>query len=132
MNSTIPRLAVILLLLVGNSKKTRDHPVQLRAFRGSAIRRLLVYIWWLTPGGLAKIQRRRAFPTRVTQRLQEVIRKQVGRDVGKSGTARPPWFVRLLERTTIPRRLRTRFVGVGIRPEHVKTPVMSGAHVDSR
>lgn len=70
---------------------------------------------------LAKIQRRRAFPTRVTQRLQEVIRKQVGRDVGKTGTARPPWPVRLLERTTLLCRLRTRFVGVGIRPEHVKT-----------
>jgi 2-polyprenyl-6-methoxyphenol hydroxylase-like FAD-dependent oxidoreductase len=77
---------------------------------------------------LAKIQRRRAFPTRITQRLQEVIRKQVGRDVGKSGTARPPWPVRLLERTTLPCRLRTRFVGVGIRQEHVKTPDVSGAH----
>jgi len=71
---------------------------------------------------LAKIQRRRAFPTRVTQRLQEVLRKQVGRDVGKSGTARPPWPLRLLERSTLPCRLRTRFVGVGIRPEHVKSP----------
>jgi 2-polyprenyl-6-methoxyphenol hydroxylase-like FAD-dependent oxidoreductase len=70
---------------------------------------------------LAKIQRRRDFPTRVTQRLQEVLRKQVGRDVGKSGTARPPWPLRLLERTTLPCRIRTRFVGVGIRPEHVKT-----------
>ena len=71
---------------------------------------------------LAKIQRRREFPTRVTQRLQEVIRKQAGADVGKSGTSRPPWPVRLLERTTLLCRLRTRFVGVGIRPEHVKTP----------
>jgi 2-polyprenyl-6-methoxyphenol hydroxylase-like FAD-dependent oxidoreductase len=74
---------------------------------------------------LAKIQRRRALPTRVTQRLQEVIRKQVGRDVGRSGTARPPWPIRLLERTTLPCRFRTRFVGVGIRPEHVKTPDVS-------
>ena len=70
---------------------------------------------------LAKIQRRRDFPTRVTQRLQEVLRKQVGRDVGKSGTTRPPLPLRLLERTTLPCRIRTRFVGVGIRPEHVKT-----------
>jgi len=71
---------------------------------------------------LAKIQRRRDFPTRVTQRLQDVLRQQVGRDVGKSGTARPPWPLRLLERTTLSCRIRTRFVGVGIRPEHVKTP----------
>jgi 2-polyprenyl-6-methoxyphenol hydroxylase-like FAD-dependent oxidoreductase len=76
----------------------------------------------VTANDLAKVQRRRTFPTRITQRLQEVIRKQVGRDVGNSGTARPPWPVRLLERTTLPCRLRTRFVGVGFRPEHVKTP----------
>jgi NADH dehydrogenase len=37
------------------------------------------------------------------------------------------WPVRLLERTTLPCRLRTRFVGVGIRPEHVKTPDISAA-----
>ena len=83
----------------------------------------------LSATDLAKIQRRRAFPTRVTQRLQVVIRKQVGRDVGKSGTTRPPWPVRLLERTTLPCRLRTRFVGVGIRAEHVKTPEISARHI---
>lgn len=36
--------------------------------------------------------------------------------------------LRLLERTTVPRRMRTRFIGVGIRPEHVKTPDMSGVN----
>ncbi len=71
---------------------------------------------------LAKIQRRRAFPTRLTQRLQELMRKEVGRGIGKSGPARPPWAVRLLERTTLLTRLRTRFIGLGIRTEHVKTP----------
>lgn len=71
---------------------------------------------------LAKIQRRRAFPTRLTRRLQELLRRQVGRGIGKSGSTRPPWPGRLLERTTLLCRLRTRFVGVGIRPEHVKTP----------
>ena len=76
----------------------------------------------VTATELAKIQQRRAFPTRVTQRMQEAIRRQVGRDVGKSGTTRPPWPVRLMERTTLLTRLRTRFVGVGIRPEHVNTP----------
>jgi 2-polyprenyl-6-methoxyphenol hydroxylase-like FAD-dependent oxidoreductase len=70
---------------------------------------------------LAKIQRRRAFPTRLTQRLQELLRRQVGRGFGKAGSARPPWPIRLLERTGLLCRLRTRFVGVGIRPEHVKT-----------
>jgi 2-polyprenyl-6-methoxyphenol hydroxylase-like FAD-dependent oxidoreductase len=81
---------------------------------------------------LAKIQRRRAFPTRVTQRLQEVIRKQNSRDIGTSGTARPPLPVRLLERTTLLCRLRTRFVGVGMRQEHVKTPDISGAALSAQ
>lgn len=71
---------------------------------------------------LAKIQRRRAFPTRVTQHLQELMRKEIGRGVGKAGPAGPPWPVRLLERTALLCRLRTHFVSVGIRSEHVKTP----------
>lgn len=71
---------------------------------------------------LAKIQRRRAFPTRVTQHLQELMRKEIGRGIGKAGPACPPWPVRLLERTALLCRLRTRFVSVGIRSEHVKTP----------
>lgn len=76
----------------------------------------------VSAANLAKIQRRRAFPTRVTQHLQELMRKEIGRGVGKAGPACPPWPVRLLERTALLCRLRTRFVSVGIRPEHVKTP----------
>ena len=71
---------------------------------------------------LARIQRRRAFPTRVTQRIQAVIQKQVWRALGKSESVRTPWLLHLLERTTIPCRMRTRLVAVGVRPEHVRTP----------
>jgi 2-polyprenyl-6-methoxyphenol hydroxylase-like FAD-dependent oxidoreductase len=71
---------------------------------------------------LARIQRRREFPARITQRVQALIRQQVGGSLDASGTGRLPWAVRLLERTTVLRRMRTRFIGVGIRPEHVKTP----------
>ena len=71
---------------------------------------------------LAKIQRRRAFPTRFTQRMQELIRKQAGRGLLSPKPTRLPWLVRILERTKIPRRVRARLIGVGIRPEHVKTP----------
>ena len=70
----------------------------------------------LHTGHLAKIQRRREFPARITQRVQAVIRRQIG------SHRRLPWLVRLLEATTLPRRLRTRFISLGIRPEHVKTP----------
>ena len=74
---------------------------------------------------LARIQRRREFPTRITQRVQALIRQQVGGSLDASGPRRLPWIVRLLERTTLLRRMRTRFIGVGIRPEHVKTPDIS-------
>ena len=76
----------------------------------------------LSGNDLAKIQRRRSLPTRLTQRMQGLIQKQVWRGFGKSEPARPPWPLRLLERTTLPCRMRTRFIGVGFRPEHVKTP----------
>jgi 2-polyprenyl-6-methoxyphenol hydroxylase-like FAD-dependent oxidoreductase len=74
---------------------------------------------------LAKIQRRREFPTRLTQRVQALIRQQVGGSLDASGPRRLPWIVRLLERTTILRRIRTRFLGIGVRPEHVKTPYIT-------
>jgi len=71
---------------------------------------------------LAKIQLRREFPARITQRVQALIRQQVGGSLDTAGSGLLPWPVRLLERTTFLRRLRTRFIGVGVRPEHVKTP----------
>lgn len=74
---------------------------------------------------LAKIQRRREFPTRLTQRVQAKIRQRLGGSFDGSGNSRLPWTMRLLERTTLPCRLRTHFIGIGIRPEHVKTPVAS-------
>jgi 2-polyprenyl-6-methoxyphenol hydroxylase-like FAD-dependent oxidoreductase len=75
---------------------------------------------------LAKIQRRRAFPTRLTQGVQALIQKRIaGRGLGNPGPTRLPWILRLLERTTLPCRLRNRVIPVGIRPEHVRTPNVS-------
>ena len=74
---------------------------------------------------LAGIQRRREFPTRITQRIQATIRQQIAGSADAVGPTRLPWAMRLLEHTTIPRRMRTRFIGIGVRPEHVKTPEIS-------
>jgi 2-polyprenyl-6-methoxyphenol hydroxylase-like FAD-dependent oxidoreductase len=77
----------------------------------------------VSPRDLAKIQRRRAFPTRLTQRVQALIQKRIaGHGLGNPGPTRLPWLLRLLERTTLPCRLRNRVIPVGIRPEHVRTP----------
>jgi 2-polyprenyl-6-methoxyphenol hydroxylase-like FAD-dependent oxidoreductase len=71
---------------------------------------------------LARVQRRRLFPTRLTQRMQGILEKQLFRGMGKSEPAPIPWPVRLLERTTLLCRMRTRFIAVGFRPEHVTSP----------
>jgi 2-polyprenyl-6-methoxyphenol hydroxylase-like FAD-dependent oxidoreductase len=71
---------------------------------------------------LARIQRRRTFPIRLTQRMQRLLQKQSFRGLGKSEPARLPWLMRLLKHTTLACRVRTRFIAVGFRPEHVKTP----------
>ena len=65
---------------------------------------------------LAAVQQRREFPTRVTQQIQTAIRKQ------SSGKGRLPWTVRIMERTTLLCRARTRLIGLGVRPENVRTP----------
>jgi hypothetical protein len=66
--------------------------------------------------------RRREFPTRITQRVQAKIRQRLGGSLDASGPSRLPWVVRMLEKTTLPCRMRSRFIGIGIRAEHVKSP----------
>jgi 2-polyprenyl-6-methoxyphenol hydroxylase-like FAD-dependent oxidoreductase len=75
---------------------------------------------------LRRVQRRREWPTRVTQWLQVVVqRRLVSRALG-GGPLRLPLFVRLLARCPLVRRLPARLVGVGIRPEHIESPAAAG------
>jgi 2-polyprenyl-6-methoxyphenol hydroxylase-like FAD-dependent oxidoreductase len=72
---------------------------------------------------LHTVRQRRNFPTRATQRLQIAIQNNVIRKVlGSSKSFALPWPLRLLRRWPILRRIPARLVGVGFRPEHVKTP----------
>jgi 2-polyprenyl-6-methoxyphenol hydroxylase-like FAD-dependent oxidoreductase len=69
---------------------------------------------------LAAVQRRRTFPTRMTQRLQVFIQENVlSRVLASRGTIAPPWPVRLVSRCPMLQRIPARLVGIGIRPEHV-------------
>ena len=71
---------------------------------------------------------RRKSPTRATQRLQIVIQNNVIRRV--LGSPKPltlPWPLKLLRRWPILRRIPARVIGVGFRPEHVKTPEVQTA-----
>ncbi len=75
---------------------------------------------------LARVQKRREFPTKATQRLQVLIQDRViGRVIGSQGELKLPWPLRLLRRFPILRRIPARLIGVGFRPEHVKTPEAS-------
>jgi 2-polyprenyl-6-methoxyphenol hydroxylase-like FAD-dependent oxidoreductase len=71
---------------------------------------------------LARIQRRRMLPTRLTQGMQVLIQNRViGRVLGsKSGGARLPFPLRLMQIFPPLRRIPARLIGMGFRPEHVK------------
>jgi 2-polyprenyl-6-methoxyphenol hydroxylase-like FAD-dependent oxidoreductase len=72
---------------------------------------------------LRAVQRRREFPTRAMQRLQVFVQNRViGRVLQSRGKSSPPLVVRLFGRWPFLRRLPARLIGLGFRPEHVKSP----------
>jgi len=72
---------------------------------------------------LEQVQRRREFPTRATQRLQVLVQNRVIRRVlSSSKPLTLPMALRLLQRWPLLRRIPARVVGMGFRPEHVRTP----------
>jgi 2-polyprenyl-6-methoxyphenol hydroxylase-like FAD-dependent oxidoreductase len=79
----------------------------------------------VTPDHLSAVQRRRTLPTRLTQGLQVTIQNNVIAPVlANPKPLQPPWFLGILEWAT--RRIRSRFIGIGFRAEHVKTPEVGG------
>jgi 2-polyprenyl-6-methoxyphenol hydroxylase-like FAD-dependent oxidoreductase len=76
----------------------------------------------LSVNHLRQVQRRREWPVRVTQRLQLMVQQRViARVLGTGERLAPPLFLRLLTRYPWLRRISGRLIGLGIRPEHVKT-----------
>jgi 2-polyprenyl-6-methoxyphenol hydroxylase-like FAD-dependent oxidoreductase len=71
---------------------------------------------------LQKVQLRREFPTRATQWAQVQVQERILSAVlGSQKQVRPPWFVRLFKKFPVLRRIPARLIGIGVRPEHVKT-----------
>jgi 2-polyprenyl-6-methoxyphenol hydroxylase-like FAD-dependent oxidoreductase len=71
---------------------------------------------------LRRVQERRVFPTRATQRLQLIAQNGVIKKVLDS--TKPlsvPWPVRMLDRSALLRRIPARIIGLGFRPEHIRT-----------
>jgi 2-polyprenyl-6-methoxyphenol hydroxylase-like FAD-dependent oxidoreductase len=71
---------------------------------------------------LAAVQARREFPARVTQRIQVLIQnKMISRVLASQTAIRPPWPLRMLKWIPALQRLPARIIGIGLRPEHVRT-----------
>ncbi len=70
---------------------------------------------------LQRVQRRREWPVRVVQRMQITMQDRLIAPVlAASGPVRMPAFLRLFGRFALLRRIPAWFIGVGVRPEHVR------------
>ena len=76
---------------------------------------------------LRQVQRRRLWPTRVTQRVQLALQRTViAGALGAKTTPRPPLAMRVLDAWPWLRRWPARLFGMGVRPEHVARAIRSG------
>lgn len=69
---------------------------------------------------LAAVQKRRAFPTKATQKVQLLMRrKRKPQDAGKPASG-PPAFLRFIARSRLLPHLTGRLIGIGFRPEAIR------------
>jgi 2-polyprenyl-6-methoxyphenol hydroxylase-like FAD-dependent oxidoreductase len=72
---------------------------------------------------LAQVQKRRQWPTEMTQAVQLFVQKRIISNVlSMTAQPRPPFFLTLLNRFPFLRRFPARLIGMGFRPEHVHSP----------
>jgi 2-polyprenyl-6-methoxyphenol hydroxylase-like FAD-dependent oxidoreductase len=74
-----------------------------------------------TLADLRAVQRRREWPTRMTQRMQVLVQDRIITNVLHGATTpKPPWPLRMIGRFAMLRRLPARIIGLGFRPEHIR------------
>lgn len=77
----------------------------------------------LSDRDLQAVQRRRQFPTWATQKLQVLIQNNVIRHVlASTQSLTLPWGLKMMQQRPFLRRIPGRLIGMGFRPEHVRTP----------
>jgi len=79
---------------------------------------------------LERVQLRREFPTRMTQRLQIILQNNVIHRVLGNPDFGLPSFMKLFNRWPFLRRIPARIVGIGFRAEHVRTGDLSADYED--
>jgi 2-polyprenyl-6-methoxyphenol hydroxylase-like FAD-dependent oxidoreductase len=76
-----------------------------------------------TLGDLRAVQQRRVFPMAVIQKMQVVVQNGfLGRIFDVKTKIKPPLVLRLFAAIPLLRRLPGYLLGVGVRPEHIRTP----------
>jgi 2-polyprenyl-6-methoxyphenol hydroxylase-like FAD-dependent oxidoreductase len=73
-------------------------------------------------GDLRKVQARREWPTRLIQGMQVFIHRRVVTGQGSGNGNSMPFVLRLLKWFPVLRQLPARFIGLGPRPEHFRSP----------
>lgn len=74
---------------------------------------------------LKRVQARREFPTRATQRLQLAMQNAIiAPTLSATGPVRPPLALRVLTKVPFFSRLPARLIGLGFRPEHVAQEIL--------
>jgi len=82
----------------------------------------------LVDADLERVQKRRMLATRVVQGMQVMMQNRVvspllGREANVKVTA--PLALRLIQRFPVLRRIPARLIGLGVRPEHVRTKALA-------
>jgi 2-polyprenyl-6-methoxyphenol hydroxylase-like FAD-dependent oxidoreductase len=76
----------------------------------------------LTNDHLQQVQRRRTFPMKVIQKMQLTVQNRlIDPLLDSSKPMKAPWAMKLFNIFPFLRRIPARIVGIGVRPEHVRT-----------
>ncbi|MDJ0512281.1 MAG: FAD-dependent oxidoreductase [Methyloceanibacter sp.] len=80
----------------------------------------------VTEADLARVQKRRALPVKLTQRMQVFLQDRVISSVLEAKElTEVPWPLRVLNDLPLLRRIPGRIIGLGFRPEHVALPAVA-------
>jgi len=78
---------------------------------------------------LDQVRRRRLWPTRLTQAMQVVVQNRIVKPAlaASPGGVRPPLLIRVVNAWPWLQGQAARMVGLGVRPEHVRSPDVAGS-----
>jgi 2-polyprenyl-6-methoxyphenol hydroxylase-like FAD-dependent oxidoreductase len=80
----------------------------------------------VTTDDLAAVQRRRTLPMKVIQAMQIAVQSRIiDRLLDSEKPITAPWTVKLFNWFPVLRRIPARIVGIGVRPEHVRSPELA-------